>query len=161
MENLNEEKSLVKVDNSIFAKMRRFFHGLFSKRKSADNIEIENYNNQKEVSVEKAETKREVYTEPKLFNYDNPQYQYDSTLGKKPILNNKNNNEENILAQFTSTDSGVSKYFCDDTTKYSQETEENETDEEYKANEEDGYEGKEELEKKLMNYYSSIKKVIQ
>lgn len=175
MENLNEEKSLVKVDNSIFARMRRFFHRLFSKRKNADDIEIYDYESQKKVSVEKEEVKRNIYTDPKLFNYDNPQYQYDSTLGKKPILNNNENNEDSNLAQLTLDDSGISKYFDDDdlTTKsqeFPENNNENENKDDYEKEyytqstakyEDDGYECKEELEKKLMNYYASIKKVIQ
>lgn len=158
MEIVNEEKSLVKVDNSIFAKMRRFFHGLFSKKKNVENIEVVNSENVNEVKVEKQKVSKEVYTEPKLFNYDNPQYDYDSTLGKKPILNLKD--EENVAAgQINFEDTGISKYFTNDNSEVTQEsTESINNSAEY---EDDGYGAKDELEQKLMNYYASIKKVIQ
>lgn len=178
MENCNEEKSLTKVDNSIFAKMRRFFHGLFSKRKNAEYIdEIDDNEVKSEVSVEKAELRRDVYTEPKLFNYDNPQYKYDSTLGKKAILNEETENkQENVFGQLAMGDTGISRYFNNDEMNHeaieekkedinNSEIEYNSNNEEKNAYENDDYEGrdaeKEELERKLMNYYASIKKVIQ
>ena len=163
MENLNEEKSLVKVDNSIFARMRRFFHGLFSRRKNAEYIdEIDNSEGTNKVSVEKEETKREVYSEPKLFNFDNPQYEYDSTVGKRPILNeNSELNEGTSQLSFENT--SISRYFTNDNEntngQYNAENNEDEAPSKYEDETYD--EEKEELEKKLMNFYASIKGAMQ
>jgi hypothetical protein len=166
MEKVNEEKSLVKVDNSIFARMRRFFHGLFSRRKNAEYIEeVENSEDTNKVSVEKEDVKREVYTEPKLFNFDNPQYEYDSTLGKKPILNEDNRNDDQIegTSQLSFENTSISRYFTNDDEKTNEEYNvENSEDESSLKSEDEGYdEEKEELEKKLMNFYASIKGAIQ
>ena len=163
MENLNEEKSLVKVDNSIFARMRRFFHGLFSRRKNAEYIdEIDNSEGTNKVSVEKEETKREVYSEPKLFNFDNPQYEYDSTVGKRPILNeNSELNEGTSQLSFENT--SISRYFTNDNEntngQYNAENNEDEAPSKYEDETYD--EEKEELEKKIKNFYASIKGAMQ
>lgn len=159
MENVSEEKSLVKVDNSIFGKMRRFFQGLFSKRRNAQYIDNNDVEKENKLQVEKEEVNREVYTEPKLFNYDNPQYSYDSTLGKKPILNQTANSVNDTIGQINMEDTGIEKYFVgndSDEDNY-ENTEEQDDSEKY----DDGYGGKDELEQKLMNYYASIKKVLQ
>ena len=163
MEKVNEEKSLVKVDNSIFARMRRFFHGLFSRKKNAEYIEeIENTEETNKVSVEKEDVKREVYSEPKLFNFDNPQYEYDSTIGKKPILN-ENTEPNEGTSQLSFENTSISRYFTNDdentNEKYNAENNEDEAPSKYEDETYD--EEKEELEKKLMNFYASIKGAMQ
>ena len=163
MEKVNEEKSLVRVDNSIFARMRRFFHGLFSRRKNAEYIEeIQNTEETKRVSVEKEDVKKEVYSEPKLFNFDNPQYEYDSTVGKRPILNeNSELNEGTSQLSFENT--SISRYFTNDNenTNGQYNVENTEDDSASKYEDETYDEEKEELEKKLMNFYASIKGAMQ
>ena len=163
MEKVNEEKSLVRVDNSIFARMRRFFHGLFSRRKNAEYIEeIQNTEETKRVSVEKEDVKREVYSEPKLFNFDNPQYEYDSTVGKRPILN-ENSEQNEGTSQLSFENTSISRYFTNDNenTNGQYNVENTEDDSASKYEDETYDEEKEELEKKLMNFYASIKGAMQ
>ena len=163
MEKVNEEKSLVRVDNSIFARLRRFFHGLFSRRKNAEYIEeIQNTEETKRVSVEKEDVKREVYSEPKLFNFDNPQYEYDSTVGKRPILN-ENSEQNEGTSQLSFENTSISRYFTNDNenTNGQYNVENTEDDSASKYEDETYDEEKEELEKKLMNFYASIKGAMQ
>lgn len=167
MENVNEEKSLVKVDNGIFSKIRRFFRNIFSKRNVIENTEElinETYEQDKPNQVNE-------YSQPKLFNYDNPQNYYERNVDTKTENMESNveinaeteqtnvieRNEENIAdKQETQQYIGISKYFED-------------VDENYIGNsrkkaqksDDDGYGDKDELEQKLMNYYASIKKSIQ
>ena len=112
--------------------------------------------------VEKEDVKREVYSEPKLFNFDNPQYEYDSTVGKKPILNeNSEINEGTSQLSFENT--SISRYFTndDENTKDQYSIENNEDEAPSKYEDETYDEEKEELEKKLMNFYASIKGAMQ
>lgn len=185
MENINEEKSLVKVDNGIFARMRRFFRNIFSRRKeSYYSEEISNENVEKE-----SQYKVDEYAQPKLFNYDDPK----NYIGKENDISTESisnasefdNSSETIQNQeinYNNTTLNNNISHASDTNQEAvQEAENNETkyigiskyfedvDENYigkskrqvSEKREDGYEGKEELEQKLMNYYASIKKVIQ
>ncbi len=183
MENVNEERSLVKVDNSIFARMRRFFHNIFS-RKNNQQV-VENYNVEK-VNDNKVrdDFEEEEPAQPKLFNFDNPQNYYGSDesvnqdeeqpnleLGNNEINENEEENKESFSSQNeVNTEQeinpafqpekreyvGISKYFEDVDDNYIGKSKK-----QAKPEREDGYEEKEELEQKLMNYYASIKKVMQ
>ena len=178
MENVNEEKSLVKVDNGIFSKIRRFFHNIFSKNNVVEYVNESREDNK----ASDVQSKDNEHTQPKLFNYDNPQnyYEVDNTVSDKnvdsneidkynevqPKLQNEENSADDSFEDHTDNNAenensqlmqqeyiGISKYFDD--------VDENYIGKSKRPKREDGYEGKEELEQKLMNYYASIKNSIQ
>ncbi len=182
MENVNEERSLVKVDNGIFARMRRFFHNIFSRKNKQQDVE--NYNVEKVNDNKVKDNFEEEPAQPKLFNFDDPQNYYGSDeantqdnaeqnteLSSNDINENKEENTQSVLSQDevnTETELnpafqpekreyvGISKYFEDVDDNYIGKSKK-----QAKPEREDGYEEKEELEQKLMNYYASIKKVMQ
>lgn len=120
------EKSLAVVDNSVFAKMRRFFINLFGKKED----KCEYYDEIEECEeVEKEPIKKTQ----KLFNYD---AEVDDCM-----LDNVTENmpgEENGLGE------NVDNEIIDDSSEITKKS--------------SVCEEKEELERKLMNYYESIRK---
>ena len=176
MDNVNEERSLVKVDNGIFSRIRRFFHNIFSRKNNQQVVENDYVEKVNENKIK--DNYEEEDTQPKLFNYDNPQNYYgtDETVNHDNIEENSelSNNEtsENIDENVNKEESvennqptfsqekyeyvGISKYFDDVDDNYIGKSKK-----QPKPEREDGYEEKEELEQKLMNYYASIKKVMQ
>lgn len=188
METINEEKSLVKVDNGIFSRIRRFFRNIFSRKDTSYYVE----DNSNENTQKEPQYKVDEYTQPKLFNYDDPKNFYgkentesntvateDSTVSNSFNNSETSNNNEDNFANVSTTESynqetptetqenvsapeqnetqyiGISKYFEDVDENYIGKSKRQASEKR-----DDGYEGKEELEQKLMNYYASIKKAI-
>ena len=168
MENVNEERSLVKVDNSIFAKMRRFFHNIFSRKNNAAVVE----ENIVESNLQDKSETEEEHAQPKLFNFDNPQNYYGMDKDEKQSIEENpedihvdsmtqnSDKMEDVDEEVTTSEKqeyiGISKYFEDVDDNYIGKSKK-----QVKPERKDGYEEKEELEQKLMNYYASIKKVMQ
>lgn len=148
MEKVNEEMSLVKIDNSFLGKMRRFWNKIFSKKlfKYGENSNVEESTQTNENVEEIGEEKKKN----KLFNYDDPQnyFQFDATNEMTKEGNSMDNNDYN--------QDDVGKYFDggEDSKNISEDSNANYMDEDFKGS---NYEEKEELEQKLINYYESIK----
>jgi len=131
MEKNTNEKSLVIVSDNIFAKMRRFFINIFAKREPIYEEEYEQEEIIEEINNEQPKKR-------KLFNYD--EEVGDDMPERISEDCNKDENAENNGDVLNLQESENSDDFASEPVGKSRVTEE-----------------KEELERKLMNYYASIK----
>ena len=131
MEKNTNEKSLVIVNNNIFAKMRRFFINIFAKREPVYEEEFEQEEIIEEINNEQPKKR-------KLFNYDE-EVGDDMPESISEDSNTDENAEDNGSVQ-NLQESENSDDFSSEPVVKSRVAEE-----------------KEELERKLMNYYASIK----
>lgn len=131
MEKNTNEKSLAIVNNNIFAKMRRFFINIFAKREPIYEEEYEQEEIIEEINNEQPKKR-------KLFNYD--EEVGDDMPESISEDCNKDENAENNGDVLNLQESENSDDFASEPVVKSRVTEE-----------------KEELERKLMNYYASIK----
>ena len=161
MENNTNEKSLVKVDNGVFARFKRFWSNLFFKNKSK---KISNK------SVEKIEENvAELHNENpskmrKLFDYDAEDTTKENVEDTSDsfMKDNSEKIEENKIEAVTDDNKEESDRNNDQTVYKTVEVDNSgeDTNVTYlfeKKQKSSAYEEKEELERKLMNYYESIK----
>ena len=152
MEKVTNEKSLVKIDEkSFFSRFRRFWVNIFNRRKNnkSDDEKVEEV----ELIIEESPSES-LNTNGKLFNYDAQDNEEN---------NNKIADENNIV----SDKSDVSREDLENG-KITYESMEISNDNDdmnvtylFEKKEKTVVEEREELERKLMNYYESIKNSIQ
>lgn len=151
----NEETSLVRIDNSIFGKMKRFWNNLFFRRnKNYDSYEVEEnkYNEKETNSYAEQEVKK-----PRLFNFDAPENDMSVIPnGDDGEIASTENSDQYIDLFNTNNQAGVEKYFDEDE-QYNNYEENKDTH----GEEENEYDVKDEIQEKLMNYYASIKNSIK
>lgn len=142
MENNTEEKGLVKVTDNIFAKIRRFFMMILGKKQnSAIDVQNESANNNNNNNTNNDNTNNEAEAN-------------NSEQGKSGAQNTEENTEISIQSVDGKLD--IDAIVKKHESKVINMEETVEKNKESEAN----YEPKEEIERKLMNYYESIRKCI-
>lgn len=148
MENNTEEKGLVKVTDNIFAKIRRFFMMILGKKQNSA-IDVQN---------ESANNNNNTNNKTNNDNTNNEAEANNSEQGKSGAQNTEENTEENTEISIQSVDGklDIDAIVKKHESKVINMEETVEKNKESEAN----YEPKEEIERKLMNYYESIRKCI-
>ena len=161
MGKFTEEKSLISVDNSFFSKIKRFWIKIFNRRRYEEEY-VENV----EVAVEESPKEETVKTR-KLFDYDAEYTEEMSTKGSNncengvydDILVNENNQAEVIQENEISVNPNGNDEIVYKTVEVDNDGGDMNTtflfERKQKVN--SVSEEREELERKLMNYYESIK----
>ena len=150
MEKVTNEKSLVKVDNSIFSRIRKFCANFFYKFRNNKNKDLD-YDEYEEIDimVENNEEQPVVKTN-KLFNYDaedNMESNAENVDGDKEMNNESGINSKSTNSEVTYETVELDNQDDDSNVIYLFE----------KKREKSVLEEREELERKLKNYYESIK----
>ncbi len=150
MEKVTNEKSLVKVDNSIFSRIRKFCANFFYKFRNNKNKDLD-YDEYEEIDimVENNEEQPVVKTN-KLFNYDaedNMESNAESVDGDKEMNSESGINSKSTNSEVTYETVELDNQDDDSNVIYLFE----------KKREKSVLEEREELERKLKNYYESIK----
>ena len=188
MEKATKEKSLVKVNNNFFTKMKRFWRKLvFSKKNKLlqANEKVENTNgvgnankvgninkventNQVEVTIETS-SEQKLKGKGKLFDYDKVDEDNNTNANEAQCKTEGNNSQLNSNSNIGQSNLDVHRHGeasgnnANEGTMYKTvEVDNNGVDLNvtylFEKNEKaEPYEGKEEIERKLINYYKSIK----
>lgn len=136
-----KEKGLIEVNNTIFSKIRRFFMKRFWRKKDIQDLN-EQENTEDEIS-------RELENEENLVKKKRPLYNFDADDEEK-------NNETLNIEDYFKTSTNINGESSTNSNSS------NDVEEEYTIGikkETTVYEEKEELERKLMKYYQSIKNI--
>ena len=161
MEKNTNEKSLVKVDNGIFSRFKRFWSNLFIKNKSK---KISNKSVEEIGEIVEELPKENLNKTRKLFDYDAEDTSKENieNPGESFMEDNSEKIEENKIEAVTDDNKEESDINNDQTIYKTVEVDNSgeDTNVTYlfeKKQKSSAYEEKEELERKLMNYYESIK----
>ena len=148
---VTNEKSLVKVDNGFFSKVKRFWFNVFSKKrnKKKKNEEYKEI----EMVIEEMHKEETISKGNRLFNYD-AEDNTSNNVNSEDIDENKNINSENNYSENISVNNEVMY----DTVEVKNDEDDMEITFLFeKKPPKSALEEREELERKLMNYYASIK----